>query len=108
MRKNLRQGADGRYRWHWDPKFVDGVRRGRPATHGEDLETQCRNIDIPAHLIRGRMSELVSLDAAEAFVATLRHGVFTDVADAGHMVAGDRNDVFLEAVVDFLDRPSRA
>jgi pimeloyl-ACP methyl ester carboxylesterase len=52
------------------------------------------------------MSELVSLDAAKAFVDTLKHGSFTDVADAGHMVAGDRNDVFLEAVVAFLDRPS--
>jgi pimeloyl-ACP methyl ester carboxylesterase len=108
LRKNLRQGADGRYRWHWDPRFVSGVRRSRPTHHGEDLESQCRAIDIPVHLIRGRMSELVSLEAAEAFVATLRHGVFTDVADAGHMVAGDRNDVFLEAVVGFLDRPALA
>ena len=106
LRKNLRHGADGRYRWHWDPRFVTGVRQSRPQTHGEDLETKCRDIDIPVHLIRGRMSELVSLDAAQAFVATLRHGAFTDVADAGHMVAGDRNDVFLEAVVGFLDRPA--
>jgi hypothetical protein len=34
-----------------------------------------------------------------------RHGSFTDVADAGHMVAGDRNDVFLEAVLAFLEGP---
>ena len=66
-------------------------------------EARCREIDIPVHLIRGRMSELVSLEAAQAFVAGLRHGSFTDVADAGHMVAGDRNDVFLQAVVDFLE-----
>ena len=103
--KNLRQGPDGRYRWHWDPKFVTGVRRERSPTHGEDLEARCREIDIPVHLIRGRMSELVSLDAAQAFVAGLRHGSFTDVADAGHMVAGDRNDIFLQAVVDFLESP---
>ena len=105
LSKNLRLGQDGRYRWHWDPKFVGGVRRERPPGHGEDLETACRSIAIPVHLIRGRMSELVSLEAARNFVATLRHGVFTDVADAGHMVAGDRNDVFLDAVVQFLDRP---
>ena len=108
LRKNLRHGADGRYRWHWDPKFVSGVRQSGPDNHGEDLEARCRNIDIPIHLIRGRMSELVSLDAALAFVATLKHGVFTDVANAGHMVAGDRNDMFLEAVVGFLDRPDLA
>ena len=103
--KNLRLGADGRYRWHWDPKFVTGVRGGRQGASAEEFERRCREIDIPIHLIRGRMSELVSLDAAEAFVAKLKHGSFTDVADAGHMVAGDRNDVFLEAVVAFLDRP---
>ena len=102
--KNLRQGADGRYRWHWDPKFVTGVRRERSPSHGEDLEARCRDIDIPIHLIRGRMSELVSLEGAQAFVAGLRHGSLTDVADAGHMVAGDRNDVFLAAVVAFLER----
>jgi pimeloyl-ACP methyl ester carboxylesterase len=104
LRKNLRLGEDGRYRWHWDPKFVRGVRRDRPTGFGDDLEARCAEIDIPVHLIRGRMSELVSLDAAQAFVANLRHGTFTDVADAGHMVAGDRNDAFLDAVVAFLDR----
>ena len=103
--KNLRQGPDGRYRWHWDPKFVTGVRQERSPTHGEDLEARCREIDIPVHLIRGRMSELVSLEGAEAFVAGLKHGSFTDVADAGHMVAGDRNDIFLQAVMDFLEGP---
>ena len=106
--KNLRQGADGRYRWHWDPKFVTGVRREGSPAHAEDLEARCREIDIPVHLIRGRMSELVSLEAARAFVATLKHGSFTDVADAGHMVAGDRNDAFLQAVMDFLEPRERA
>lgn len=103
LSKNLRLGADGRYRWHWDPRFVTGVHGGgrrRP----EDFDDLCRAIDIPVHLIRGRLSELVSLEAAKAFVATLKHGAFTDVADAGHMVAGDRNDVFFDAVVAFLER----
>ncbi len=105
LNKNLRLGADGRYRWHWDPKFVAGVRGARAGGTAEAFEKRCRDIDIPIHLIRGRMSELVSLEAARAFVATLKHGSFTDVAGAGHMVAGDRNDIFLEAVVAFLDRP---
>jgi pimeloyl-ACP methyl ester carboxylesterase len=105
LRKNLRLGADGRYRWHWDPRFVGGSRRRRPDDHGADLEARCREIAIPVHLIRGRMSELVTLEAARAFVATLRDGAFTDVAGAGHMVAGDRNDVFLDAVLAFLETP---
>jgi len=105
LSKNLRLGDDGRYRWHWDPRFVTGMGARRQAAEGQRVEPRWEDIDIPVHLIRGRMSELVSREAAEAFVATLRHGSFTDVADAGHMVAGDRNDVFLEAVLAFLEGP---
>jgi len=105
LSKNLRLGDDGRYRWHWDPRFVTGMGARRQAAEGQRVEPRWEDIDIPVHLIRGRMSELVSREAAEAFVATLRHGSFIDVADAGHMVAGDRNDVFLEAVLAFLEGP---
>ena len=69
-----------------------------------DFEVACRAIQIPVHVIRGRLSELVSLAAAQAFVGALANGSLTDVSDAGHMVAGDRNDVFADAVLDFLTR----
>jgi len=104
LAKNLRLGEDGRYRWHWDPRFVTGVHGDGRRRRSEDFEARCREIAIPVHLIRGRLSELVSLEAATEFVDALKDGTFTDVADAGHMVAGDRNDVFLDAVVAFLER----
>ena len=104
LAKNLRLDPDGRWRWRWDPRFVSGMGGERTRSTPFDLPARCRELDLPIHLIRGRLSELVSLDAALAFVADLRNGHFTDVADAGHMVAGDRNDVFFEAVAGFLDR----
>jgi pimeloyl-ACP methyl ester carboxylesterase len=104
LRKNLRLGEDGRYRWHWDPKFVSGMRHDPNQPHPAAANARFDLIEIPIHLIRGRMSELVSLDAATEFVGTLKNGSFTDVANAGHMVAGDRNDIFLEAVIAFLDK----
>jgi pimeloyl-ACP methyl ester carboxylesterase len=110
LSKNLRLRADGRYRWHWDPKFTNGVRgraTGSVDQRSIDFEAACSAIQIPVHVIRGRMSELVSLEAAQTFVATLKKGSLTDVSGAGHMVAGDRNDIFLEAVVAFLDRPEQ-
>jgi pimeloyl-ACP methyl ester carboxylesterase len=102
LRKNLRQGEDGRWRWHWDPAFITGVMRRSRIAHTGDLEQAVRDIRVPLHLIRGRMSELVSEDSVAAFriLAPLAH--YTDVAGARHMVAGDRNDVFIEAVVSFL------
>ena len=48
------------------------------------------------------MSELVSEDSVAAFRSLAPQAHYTDVAGARHMVAGDRNDVFIEAVVSFL------
>lgn len=104
LAKNLRQGEDGRFRWHWDPAFVSGVHRGRSLRDADAFQDSLQGLTLPIHLIRGRLSELVSREAAEAFVAPLANARFTDVAGASHMVAGDRNDAFLDAVVDFLER----
>jgi pimeloyl-ACP methyl ester carboxylesterase len=67
------------------------------------FESLVASIQLPVHLIRGRLSELVSAEAAAAFISKLANGRLTDVADAAHMVAGDRNDVFAKAVLDFLE-----
>ena len=32
------------------------------------------------------------------------HAEYVDVEGAGHMVAGDKNDLFNDAIVGFLDR----
>lgn len=103
LAKNLRKGEDGRYRWHWDPRFITSVVETR-ATHSMDeFEARASELRLPLHLIRGRMSELVSEEAARAFLETAPHAKFSDVANAGHMVAGDRNDAFTEAVLGFLE-----
>lgn len=104
LAKNLRQGDDGRFRWHWDPKVVAGMQSARSAQDASALHARLPGLTIPVHLIRGRLSELVSLEAAEHFVSLLPNAEFTDVAGASHMVAGDRNDAFLNAAVGFLER----
>ena len=45
-------------------------------------------------LVRGRMSDLVSEQKADEFLARFPEVEFVDVSGAGHMVAGDRNDAF--------------
>jgi peroxiredoxin len=49
------------------------------------------------------MSDLVSEETAQEFLAMRPDAKFVDVSGAGHMVAGDRNDLFTDAIVDFLD-----
>lgn len=106
LRKNLRCGQDGRWRWHWDPAFIQGVMRHPAIERTGELEQSVRDIKVPIHLVRGRMSELVSDASVEAFKALAPHAHFTDVADARHMVAGDKNDVFTAAVSNFLHQQS--
>jgi peroxiredoxin len=55
-------------------------------------------------LVRGQVSDLVSQERADEFLARFPQVEFTDVRGAGHMVAGDRNDIFAGAVLDFLSR----
>jgi pimeloyl-ACP methyl ester carboxylesterase len=106
LSKNLRLHADGRYRWHWDPKFISS-KHGRAEEHTariqEVLVAAAGKLKIPVLLVRGRNSELVSPEHVREFLELVPHAGFVDIKDAGHMVAGDRNDVFAKAVQDFLD-----
>lgn len=104
LAKNLRRGDDGRWRWHWDPDLISGPLRPSVGLAAERLEAAARNVRIPTLLVRGRLSDVVSEEGAREFCELVPHAEFTDVSGAGHMVAGDRNDVFTAAVVGFLRR----
>jgi pimeloyl-ACP methyl ester carboxylesterase len=108
LAKNLRLGDDGRWRWHWDPAFLQ-IRTGGTSEHArdrhhEELMEMARRLGLPTLLVRGRLSDLVTEQEVAEFRELVPHAEYVDVADAAHMIAGDRNDVFTEAVVAFLDR----
>ena len=108
LRKNLRE-RDGRWYWHWDPVFIGGAADLGPneITDVVRLDAAVSEIergDVPLLLVRGRASDLVSEAKAEQFLSRHPKAQFADVSGAGHMVAGDRNDAFTEAVVSFLRR----
>jgi len=106
LKKNLRLDPDGRWRWHWDPRFLDGPRAA--GTDRDALEAAlvdaARRIEIPALLVRGASSELVKEAHAKEFLELVPHADYVDVSGARHMVAGDRNDHFSDAVLSFVDR----
>ncbi|MCU1496064.1 MAG: hypothetical protein JWM47_17 [Acidimicrobiales bacterium] len=109
LAKNLRQRPDGRWVWHWDPAFVGGKLGSADETRSSvvDPGRLTRAVDvlqIPALLVRGRQSDLLSEAGAQDFMARVPHAEFADVAGAGHMVAGDRNEVFNQAILAFLAR----
>jgi pimeloyl-ACP methyl ester carboxylesterase len=106
LKKNLRLSPDGRWRWHWDPRFLEGPRATGADRHAVEatLMEAARRIRIPALLVRGASSELVKEAHAKEFLELVPHADYVDVAGARHMVAGDRNDHFAAAVLSFIDR----
>jgi non-heme chloroperoxidase len=102
LRKNLRKGPDGRWRWHWDPTYLDGALADRVATEAR-AEEAAQRLQCPTLLVRGALSDVVSLDGVRAFLRAAPGARYVDVSDAGHMVAGDQNDAFGAEVIGFLE-----
>ncbi len=100
--KNLRLSADGKYRWHWDPRFMQARRDMEARTRR--LEDCARALKLPALLVRGGLSDVLSEEGATSFLEMCPHAEYVNITGAGHMVAGDRNDVFATSVADFLFR----
>ncbi|MCC2980929.1 alpha/beta fold hydrolase [Sphingomonas sp. IC4-52] len=104
LRRNLREHPDGRLRWHWDPKIIGTA----PAVHHATVRVSADRIaagaPFPLMLVRGLSSDIVSDESVAAFRALLPWAEVADVAGAGHMIAGDRNDAFNAAILDFLAR----
>jgi pimeloyl-ACP methyl ester carboxylesterase len=109
LAKNLRRQPDGRWVWHWDPRFLTGRFGSADETRASlldpgRLEAAVDNLKIPTLLVRGRSSDLLSEEGAQEFLRRAPHAEFADVAGAGHMVVGDRNEIFNRAILDFVDR----
>jgi non-heme chloroperoxidase len=103
LKKNLRLRRDGRYTWHWDPRFM-GPDGPAEIAQPQRLFAAARNLTLPTLLVRGRESDILSDEGVREFLAHLPHAQYVDVGGAGHMVAGDRNDAFTQAVRSFLAR----
>ena len=103
LMKNLRRRPDGRLRWHWDPQVI-AVSEGRQQHRPEELIERARRYSGPALLVRGMRSDIVNESGIEKLRTAMPQLEVADVAAAGHMIAGDRNDLFNRALVHFLQR----
>ena len=102
LMKNLRERS-GRLHWHWDPKFLKEARSDHDLNR-DRLAQAARQVSVPTLLVRGEISEIVTPADAAAMLELIPHAEVVEVADAAHMVAGDHNTVFGEAVIGFLER----
>jgi pimeloyl-ACP methyl ester carboxylesterase len=110
LRRVLRE-RNGRWVWRWDPAFIAPIAAEIAAPGGGEARTQrmadllhgaAAKVRVPTLLVRGQQSDLVSEQSVREFTAAVPHADYVDVSGTGHMVAGDDNDAFTDAVLTFL------
>jgi non-heme chloroperoxidase len=104
LRKNLRLRDNGRWYWHWDPAFMQIGNESQRDAEPAKLRAAAASVRIPTLIVRGRQSDMVSDAGLQEMRELIPHAESVDVRAAGHMVAGDDNDVFTASLEDFLDR----
>jgi len=57
---------------------------------------------VPTLLVHRDRSDVVSTDSVDELRSLIPHAQVVDIPGAGHMVAGDRNDLFNEAIIEFI------
>jgi len=57
--------------------------------------------------VRGTLSDVVTEEGVQEFLRQIPHAKVVDVGGAAHMVAGDQNDAFSDAVIAFLEHDVR-
>lgn len=104
LKKNLRK-SNGRWIWHWDPALVNfWLQEYRnPDKPSSVMAHACQSLkNMEVLLVRGRLSDVLSEQGAKQFLTDVPHAKYVDVSDATHLVGGDTNDVFNEAVSSWI------
>lgn len=101
LRHNLRQLADGRWYWHWDPRLLDHVTNDEAYQHR--IAAAAHHIEAPTLLISGGQTDVISSENINELLQIIPHAEHVSVPKATHTVAGDDNDRFNAAINNFLD-----
>ncbi len=107
LRKVLRE-RNGKWYWHWDPAIISQERTEVVAKRFAGLlDVAMSNISVPTMLVRGMLSDVVTQEGVDDIVSHLPDITVVEVPGAGHMIAGDQNGAFTDAVTWFLDERVR-
>ncbi|MEP6897348.1 MAG: alpha/beta fold hydrolase [Rhodanobacter sp.] len=109
LRPLLREGVDGRLRWHWDPALLAGDLVRESERYQPRLQAAATSIDVPVLLLSGARSDVVSRATVDEFLQLVPHAQHVELSHATHMLAGDANEAFTREVVRFvqhLDPPA--
>jgi len=99
LRHQLRQFSSGKWSWKWDPILRDTDVGGWSS---DELWQFTGSIQCPALFVRGGESNLISDETAERITRDMSDAKVLTVADAGHLVPGDKPAAFQQVVQEFL------
>ena len=102
LKKNVRLRPDGRWYWHWDPTFIQIADEPQRRVDPDRLRAAASHLLIPTLLVRGLHSDVVSDAGMADMMRLVQHAESVEIPAAGHMVAGDDNDVFATRLGTFL------
>jgi pimeloyl-ACP methyl ester carboxylesterase len=103
LKKVLRE-REGRYYWHWDPALMRIVKlAGEPQAPTPADEQMLARVHVPTLLVRGMLSDIVTDEGVAILTNGIKDVEIVEVGGASHMIAGDKNDQFSDAVVAFLE-----
>lgn len=106
LRPLLREGADGRLRWHWDPALLGGELVRESERYQPRLMAAAAKVAVPVLLLSGGRSDVVSRDTVDEFLKLVPHAEHVELPRATHMVAGDANDAFIREIARFVGKLS--
>jgi epoxide hydrolase-like predicted phosphatase len=107
LKKNLRfDERRQKYVFHWDPAFLGNhIKDGKVLLDFEQkLLQEAKKITCPVLLLRGKLTDLVSEEGVDSLRTVIKHAEVVNVVNAGHMVAGDQNDIFSSESLKFALR----
>ena len=97
---SLMRTEDGQWTYRYDRalRSVNNLRRRDP----EGAWKSCAAIEVPAQLIRGALSDILSVETAKTMKETIPNLRFDEVKDSGHSIPLDAPEGFLKAAREFL------
>jgi pimeloyl-ACP methyl ester carboxylesterase len=105
LRPLLREGDDGRLRWHWDPALLNGLVK-ESERYQPRLMAAAAKVRVPVLLLSGGRSDVVSRETVDEFLQLVPHAEHVELPRATHMVAGDANDAFTREIARFVGKLS--
>jgi pimeloyl-ACP methyl ester carboxylesterase len=102
LRRNVRLKEDGRWYWHWDPALMQGGDEPAREVGYERARSAPSRITVPTMVVHGGESDIVSPEGVKEMADLIPDAMIVEISSAGHMVAGDDNDIFTTKLASFL------